>query len=42
MGNVNSYKDLEVWKKAMDLVVEIYNLTEFNRTIPASRKIWTS
>ncbi|MCD6429291.1 four helix bundle protein, partial [bacterium] len=28
MGEINSYKDLEVWKRAMELVVEIYNLTE--------------
>lgn len=26
---INSYKDLIVWQKAMDLVVEIYRLTEF-------------
>ena len=24
----NSYKDLNVWQKSMDLVTEIYNLTE--------------
>jgi len=28
MGQVNSYKDLKVWQKSMDLVTEIYNLTE--------------
>jgi len=28
MGRVNSYKDLKVWQKSMDLVTEIYNLTE--------------
>jgi four helix bundle protein len=28
MDQINSYKDLEVWKKAMDLVVEIYDLTD--------------
>ena len=26
---INSYKDLIVWQKSMDLVVEIYKLTEF-------------
>lgn len=25
---INSYKDLIVWQKAMDLVIEIYKLTE--------------
>ena len=25
---VNSYKDLIVWRKAMDLVVEVYKITE--------------
>jgi len=28
MVQVNSYKDLKVWQKSMDLVTEIYNLTE--------------
>jgi len=28
MGRINSYKDLKVWQKSMDLVTEIYNLTE--------------
>jgi four helix bundle protein len=28
MGTVNSYKDLKVWKKAIELVKEIYYLTE--------------
>ncbi len=28
METVNSYKDLKVWKKAMELVTEIYRLTE--------------
>ena len=28
MKRINSYKDLTVWQKSMDLVDEIYNLTE--------------
>jgi len=28
MKQINSYKDLTVWQKSMDLVTEIYNLTE--------------
>ena len=28
MDNVNFYKNLEVWKKSMDLVTEVYKLTE--------------
>ena len=27
-GKVQSYKELVVWKKAVDLVVEVYSLTE--------------
>ncbi|HBR18382.1 MAG TPA: diversity-generating retroelement protein bAvd family protein [Deltaproteobacteria bacterium] len=26
--NINSYKDLEVWKKSMDLAVDCYNITK--------------
>jgi four helix bundle protein len=33
MGSIRSYRDLIVWQKAMDLVVEIYRLTDrFPRT----------
>ena len=28
MSRINSYKDLMVWQKSMDLVTEIYKLTE--------------
>jgi four helix bundle protein len=28
MSSVKSYRDLEIWQKAMDLVVEIYKLTQ--------------
>lgn len=28
MEKVNSYKDLKVWQKSIELVTEIYNLTE--------------
>ena len=28
-NKINSYKDLIVWQKSMDLVVEIYKLTEY-------------
>jgi len=28
-SKTNSYKDLIVWKKSMDLVVETYNLTNY-------------
>ena len=28
MGKINSYKDLIVWQRSMELVTEIYNLTE--------------
>ena len=28
MKQINSYKNLTVWQKSMDLVTEIYNLTE--------------
>ena len=28
MQSSNSYRDLKVWRKAIDLVAEIYNLTE--------------
>lgn len=28
-NKVISYKDLLVWQKAMDLVIEIYNLTNY-------------
>jgi len=28
MGQANSYKNLTVWQKSMDLVSEVYNLTE--------------
>lgn len=31
----NSYRDLEVWKKSMDVVVECYEVT---RTFPASEQ----
>ncbi|MFC1668648.1 four helix bundle protein [Chlamydiota bacterium] len=31
MYKIYSYKDLKVWQKAMELVVEIYNLTELFR-----------
>jgi four helix bundle protein len=27
--SVNSYKDLTVWQKSMDLVVQVYQLTDF-------------
>lgn len=26
--SINSYRDLEVWKKSMDLVIEYYEITE--------------
>ena len=29
MSDIKSYKDLVVWKKSMNLVVEIYELTNF-------------
>jgi len=29
MSNIKSYKDLLVWQKSMDLVVEIYKLTSY-------------
>lgn len=32
---LKSYRDLEVWRKAMDLVVEVYRLTRF---FPADEK----
>jgi len=28
MQKSNSYKDLQVWKKSMELVVDIYTITE--------------
>src|SRR5215468_6662291 len=28
MSNIQSYRDLKVWQKAMDLIVECYKLTE--------------
>lgn len=28
MGNVNTYKDLIVWQKAMQLVTEVYSITK--------------
>ena len=28
-NQINTYKDLIVWQKSMDLVVEVYKLTEF-------------
>jgi four helix bundle protein len=28
MGTIKSYKDLQVWRESMDLVTEIYKLTE--------------
>jgi len=28
MKQINSYKNLTVWQKSMDLVTEVYNLTE--------------
>ena len=35
MGQVNSYKDLQVWQKSMEIVMAIY--TETN-TLPANEK----
>ena len=29
MGNINTFKDLRVWSKGHDLVLEIYKLTKF-------------
>jgi len=28
MGTISSYRDLTVWQKAMDLVMEVYHITE--------------
>ncbi len=28
MGNIQSYRDLVVWQKAMDLIIKIYRATE--------------
>lgn len=28
MGNIRNYKQLEVWKKSIDLCIEVYSLTE--------------
>ena len=28
MGTVNSYRDLEVWKRSIDLSIDIYRLTQ--------------
>lgn len=29
MNKINSHKDLIVWKKSMDLVIEIYKITDY-------------